>query len=190
MTLSRWLRDYVYIPLGGSRAGSGRVYFNLVLTFLLGGLWHGAGWTFVIWGAMHGIAAAMHRLWHRLGYEMSDLWGWIVTFLFVNTTWVFFRANSVDDALRVLKGMVGLNGFDQINPDLVARVEYWLVIFLLMGIAFFAPNSMQMGRFVPYSGRFGFALTPRMATVSGLTMAIATVGMLISEGSEFLYFNF
>ena len=74
MTLSRWLRDYVYIPLGGSRAGSGRVYFNLVLTFLLGGLWHGAGWTFVIWVARHCISSAFHRLWNRIGYEMSVLW--------------------------------------------------------------------------------------------------------------------
>jgi len=190
MTLSRWLRDYVYIPLGGSRCTPPRIYANLVLTFLLGGLWHGAGWTFVIWGAMHGVAAAVHRFWNQLGYEMSALWGWLTTFMFVNVTWVFFRANTVDDAMRVLKGMVGFNGFEQINPALTVRPEFGLLLLLLFLIVRFAPNSMQLGGFVPYVGRSGFELSPRLAVCTGLVMAAATSGMLVSEGTEFLYFNF
>ena len=105
MTLSRFLKDYVYIPLGGNRKGEARTYFNLFLTFLLGGIWHGAGWTFVFWGALHGVALMIHRAWHKLGMKLPTLLAWFITFNFVNIAWVFFRAKEWDDALKVLHGM-------------------------------------------------------------------------------------
>jgi len=120
ITLSRFLRDYLYIPLGGNRHGPNRRYVNLMLTMLLGGLWHGAGWTFVAWGGLHGLYLVINHLWHglrrRLGHDLSHS-TWLgrvtartVTFLAVVVAWVFFRAESFDAAQRILAGMIGLNG--------------------------------------------------------------------------------
>jgi len=120
ITLSRFLRDYLYIPLGGSRLGPSRRYTNLLITMLLGGLWHGAGWTFIIWGGLHGMYLVINHAWHafrlRLGHDLSrsTLLGRIaartITFLAVVVGWVYFRAEDFDAANRILGGMIGLNG--------------------------------------------------------------------------------
>ena len=118
MTLSRFLRDYLYIPLGGSRLGTSRRYVNLMLTMLLGGLWHGAGWTFVIWGALHGSYLLINHAWRevkaRLGWgnggRLAALGAGALTFLAVVVGWVFFRADSFSSALTMLQGMAGMNG--------------------------------------------------------------------------------
>lgn len=115
ITLSNFLRDYVYIPLGGSRNGNFSTYNNLMLTFVLGGLWHGAGWTFVFWGALHGLALVIHRMWSRLGLVMNPVLSWFITFNFLNIAWVFFRAKDIGDAIKILKGMAGYNGFNVTN---------------------------------------------------------------------------
>ena len=113
MTLSRFLRDYLYIPLGGNRKGRMRRYLNLFLTMLLGGLWHGAGWTFVFWGGLHGLYLIINHAWHRL--RSREIGGWwsragarALTFLAVTVGWVFFRAETFDGARAVLRGMVNL----------------------------------------------------------------------------------
>ncbi len=106
ITLSSFLRDYLYIPLGGNRNGVYLTYFNLFITFVLGGLWHGATWMFVIWGCLHGGALVGHRLWKTFGCSMPNWLAWTFTFGFVNFAWVFFRAKNLDDAKRVLYGMV------------------------------------------------------------------------------------
>jgi alginate O-acetyltransferase complex protein AlgI len=111
MTLSRWLRDYLYIPLGGSRDGPRRTYRNLMITMLLGGLWHGASWTFVIWGGIHGSALSIER-WGRERFPRFHMpvWAaWFVTFNVVCIAWVFFRAPNLDIAFEVLGGL-GLSG--------------------------------------------------------------------------------
>ena len=105
ITLSRFLRDYVYIPLGGNKISSFRTYSNLLATFVIGGFWHGAGWTFVFWGFLHGMALIIHRIWSNLGFKMNTILAWFITFNFVNIAWVFFRAKEWDDAIKVLKGM-------------------------------------------------------------------------------------
>jgi alginate O-acetyltransferase complex protein AlgI len=120
ITLSRFLRDYLYIPLGGSRRGPSRRYTNLMITMLLGGLWHGAGWTFVMWGGLHGIYLVVNYTWQglrrRLGHDLSrsTLAGRVlartVTFLAVVVAWVYFRAEGFAAANRILAGMIGLNG--------------------------------------------------------------------------------
>lgn len=120
MTLSRFLRDYLYIPLGGNRKGNSRRHINLMITMLLGGLWHGAGWTFIIWGGLHGLYLIINHMWHGLrkswGHDLTQhsvlgRWsGRILTFLAVVVAWVFFRAESVDSAMIVLQGMAGTNG--------------------------------------------------------------------------------
>jgi alginate O-acetyltransferase complex protein AlgI len=120
ISLSRFLRDYVYIPLGGSRLGDARRYTNLMTTMVLGGLWHGAGWTFVAWGALHGLYLMINHGWHAIRRssgrpDTSDSWvsvafGQVLTFLAVVVAWVFFRAESFPAAMSILNGMSGANG--------------------------------------------------------------------------------
>lgn len=100
ITLSTWFRDYVYIPLGGSRDGPGRVRINLLVTFLLSGLWHGANWTFVVWGAIHGLVLVLER---ELGEPKNKVLGWLLTMVAVCLSWVFFRAANLGQALTILE---------------------------------------------------------------------------------------
>ena len=121
MTLSRFLRDYVYIPLGGSRKGKSRRYLNLMMTMLLGGLWHGAAWTFVFWGFLHGFYLIVNHAWRALKFRIGanrrnpgvvTIWSSrLITFLCVVVGWVFFRAETFDGAIIMLQGMIGYNGF-------------------------------------------------------------------------------
>src|SRR6185436_17803276 len=113
ITLSSWLRDYVYIPLGGNRHGEARTYLALMGTMLIGGLWHGASWTFVVWGALHGVGLAAERFWHERHPELAarpqTTWRrWrarLLTFHFVCFAWIFFRASSFDDAWAMITGL-------------------------------------------------------------------------------------
>lgn len=139
MTLSRFLRDYLYIPLGGNRNGKLLRYRNLMLTMLLGGLWHGAGWTFVVWGGLHGLYLSINHAWSHLSSRLfpgpvlpkplAKLLAWLTTFVAVVIGWVFFRAASFDAALAMLRGMAGLNGI-AIPNAIAARLGaawQWLV---------------------------------------------------------------
>jgi D-alanyl-lipoteichoic acid acyltransferase DltB (MBOAT superfamily) len=179
MTLSGFLRDYLYIPLGGNRHGTTRRYTNLMITMLLGGLWHGAGWTFVIWGGLHGAYLIVNHLWRtataavaarrRVPRWASFASARVVTFTAVVVAWVFFRAESFEAALVVLRGMAGANGFllpksylASLGPlggmlaDLGWRFETdtgyflggaqvaWLAALLL--IAWNAPNTQEIMR--------------------------------------------
>lgn len=142
ISLSTWLRDYLYIPLGGSRKGRTRTYVNLMVTMLLGGLWHGASWAFIFWGGLHGIALAVHRGWcewrskkHIVSNHgfMSGLAGWIVTMLIVLVGWVFFRAGSFEQAWIILKKMFILGaGVHWIHPFVLAAVLAVAIQHLLM----------------------------------------------------------
>jgi alginate O-acetyltransferase complex protein AlgI len=114
ITLSAWLRDYVYIPLGGNRHGDARTYFSLMATMLIGGLWHGASWTFVVWGGLHGVYLAIERLLRKqlFGYRPGRAAAaglGLLTFLLVNVAWGFFRAKSFHQATLILSGMFGRN---------------------------------------------------------------------------------
>lgn len=115
ITLSRFLRDYIYIPLGGNKVSRFRNYINLFSVFFIGGIWHGASWMFVMWGALHGLAIVIHRIWKDLGLKMWGWLGWFITFNFVNIAWIFFRAENWDIAKKVLFGMVGVGGI--VLPD-------------------------------------------------------------------------
>jgi alginate O-acetyltransferase complex protein AlgI len=146
MTLSRWLRDYLYIPLGGSRHGRRETYRNLMLTFLLGGLWHGASWTFMIWGGIHGGALSIER-WGREtlpGFRLPRWLAWLVTFNVVCLAWVFFRSPNLTTAFDML-GQIGAAGpaplvtvpmvllvvaaiaLQAVPSDFWRRAEAWLV---------------------------------------------------------------
>ena len=112
ITLSQWLRDYLYIPLGGNRRGPARTYVNLMVTMLLGGLWHGASWTFVFWGLLHGAALVVHRVWsERRGgarAPFGGVIGWLATYVFVCIAWIFFRAPDFASALVMVRKVTGL----------------------------------------------------------------------------------
>jgi len=129
ITLSRFLRDYLYIPLGGNRKGPARRYANLLITMVLGGLWHGAGWTFVFWGTLHGLYLIINHAWNWLTGRFAILAvgagslprrvvSWAITFTAVVYAWTFFRAESFAGALNMAKGMSGLNGA-VIHPTLI-----------------------------------------------------------------------
>lgn len=111
MTLSRFLRDYLYFPLGGSRKGNVRTYVNILIVFFICGLWHGASWMFIIWGTLHGIASLINRLWKRTNIELPHWLSWFITFVFVNFAWIFFRAENLTIAKNMIKSVLGLNGF-------------------------------------------------------------------------------
>src|SRR5262249_34340775 len=105
MTLSTFLRDYLFMPLGGNRGGSTRLYVNICLSMLLGGLWHGASWTFVLWGGLHGGYMVINHLWRHTGVRLPAGVAWAITFIAVLVGWVFFRAPSLDRARVILEGM-------------------------------------------------------------------------------------
>ncbi len=178
MTLSRFLRDYIYIPLGGNRRGEAIMLRNLVLTFLIGGLWHGAGWTFLFWGLLHGVGQVIQRLWGKLGITMPRVLAWAITFVFITVTWVFFRAESWADAMRLMKGMSGLSGI-HLNLD-TALLEPVAIMILIAPIVFFCRNSSELS--VSFRPNF------RQAVVCAVLFVISL--MYITRISEFLYFNF
>jgi len=186
ITLSRFLRDYVYIPLGGNRKGKYRVYSNLLVTFLIGGLWHGAGWTFIFWGFLHGVAMAVHRAWKELNFTVNKYLAWFVTFNFLNASWVFFRAKEWEDAIKVLKGMSGMNEINNISSLIsfggIAKETFLVMVIITMFsvYTFFAKNSNEMLLNFKYRQKdlvFSVALT---------VIAI----LQFSEVSTFLYYNF
>jgi D-alanyl-lipoteichoic acid acyltransferase DltB (MBOAT superfamily) len=146
ITLSRFLRDYLYIGLGGNRRGTTRRYINLMITMLLGGLWHGANWTFVIWGGLHGCYLMINHAWLAAsrksaavagfrGSRVGAGFGWALTFLAVVVAWVFFRAPSLDVAFTILKGMIGQNGI-AIPAGLAFALEPIHGLIAALGITF------------------------------------------------------
>jgi hypothetical protein len=155
MTLSRFLRDYLYFPLGGNRKGAPRRYLNLMVTMLLGGLWHGAGWTFVLWGGLHGLYLAINHGWQALRSKLGQdpqqplskpmhLVSVLFTFLAVVAGWVVFRSDNLAAASAILKAMAGLNGF--VLPD--AWLPKWGVFgqwLAAHGVSFGATNNLIMG---------------------------------------------
>jgi D-alanyl-lipoteichoic acid acyltransferase DltB (MBOAT superfamily) len=154
MTLSRFLRDYLYIPLGGNRKGPVRRHVNLLITMLLGGLWHGAGWTFVIWGGLHGVYLVINHLWHgmrlKLGHDLNKstlpgrLAGGFVTFIAVVFAWVFFRADNLQAGLAMTRAMLGLDGFVFTGHFQLNRIAELLFIVWVL------PNTQQiMAQFEP-----------------------------------------
>jgi len=140
ITLSRFLKEYIYIPLGGNRRGTTSTYSNLLITFILGGIWHGAGWTFLFWGILHGMAMVIHRLWQRVNITLPTLLSWFITFNFINFAWVFFRAKSFEDAIKVIEGMLGFNGLgvDFSNKFMIGFFTIMIAITLL------SPNSTKL----------------------------------------------
>ena len=201
MTLSRFLKDYVYIPMGGNRLGENRTYINLLATFFLAGLWHGAGWTFVLWGVMHGLALVVHRLWTKLNIgTLPNFLAWFITFNFINISWVFFRAESFTDVMKVLRGMFGFEGILLPNflysfvskyelayietGGFLSSIQGTVTVLIFIPFAFlvilgFKNSNVLMNSFKPnkyFSVLFAFITVTSIIKISGY--------------SEFLYFRF
>lgn len=133
MTLTRFLTKYIYIPLGGSRKGTLRTYINVFLVFLISGLWHGANWTFIVWGMMHGIFSILTRMGKGMIKHVPKAVNWLITFLFVNVAWIFFRADSLEDAGMLVKKVFTINpgGLHQEILDCFTLTEFRFVIYAL-----------------------------------------------------------
>ncbi len=183
ITLSRFLKDYIYIPLGGNRKGNFRTYNNLMATFIIGGIWHGAGWTFIFWGFLHGLALSVQRVWQLLGFRINIILAWIITFNFINMSWIFFRAKESDDAIKVLKGMFGFSGIGSVKSLLVFNGDkidavFILLLFLSMLIIIFFKNSNQLSQ----------SINNKKMLFAGIMFVLALANS--NKISEFLYFNF
>jgi len=216
ITLSDFLRDYLYIPLGGNRHGTARRYANLMATMLLGGLWHGAGWTFVIWGGLHGLFLVMNHGWDSIfktrlcstGVANWRVWfGRVVTFVAVTSAWVFFRAENTTVALKLLGAMYGFPGTSaEISDALWNKLrDAPGCIAACMVIVWLLPNTQQlMGRVRPalryryrpdsvsWEGRLARLLQWRPASAAAVWYGGMFVVALcsFSRVSEFIYFNF
>jgi alginate O-acetyltransferase complex protein AlgI len=205
ITLTRFLRDYIYIPLGGSRKGATRARMNFIAVFLIGGLWHGAAWTFIVWGAMHGIAMTIHDLWKRYAFiTLPSPISWLITFVFVVFAWVVFRAETFTSAILVWKGMLGFHGVSisarllsiipsfgglfqfggffkylQMSYTWTSPVVFTSLLITLLTVVF-ARNSIELSKF--FKPNYLFFFLTLVLMISGLYM--------MNSVSEFIYFNF
>ena len=205
MTLSRFLRDYLYIPLGGNRNGKVLRYVNLLATMVLGGLWHGANWTFLIWGALHGTFLAINHLWReKFGSTNAASRSTLtsvayqgLTLLAIVVAWVFFRAASMHDAMSMLSSMTGMSPVSKVVG--VISTENVAFVLALCALALFAPNTNElmqyhfgMGRDVPrLPSRMSWRPTLGYACAIGMLLVFtAVMGISGRKSLEFLYFQF
>ncbi len=197
ISLSTFLRDHLYIPLGGNRKGPGRRYVNLMITMVLGGLWHGAGWTFVVWGTLHGVYLVINHGWLKVIGERAwahsapaALAGRVVTLLAVIAAWVVFRAPNLHSAGVLLLGMAGKGGAAAVK----VKGEEAALLVVAGLIALVAPNSQELLRqALPARGveerlKPLWPLTPLTAVFSGVIFTAALLHL--SRISEFIYFHF
>ena len=208
MTLSRFLRDYVYITLGGNRRGEPRRYINLMLTMLIGGLWHGASWNFVVWGGLHGIYLVINHAWVKLmkyfkistqniSYKMAAQF---LTFLVVIGAWVLFRAETFSGAIKIYHASIQFQQFsfsELLNGEFQHLTEPSRALSMIIVcaiIAFIMPNSQEFIDGVE-RGQY-FKQNVKLREKVPFLLAIAVSGLLVlsiasmNKVSEFLYFQF
>ncbi|MBQ3432522.1 MAG: MBOAT family protein [Clostridia bacterium] len=198
ISLSTWFRDYVYIPLGGNRVSKPRHYFNLLVTFLVSGLWHGANWTFVVWGALHGIAQMMEDIFKIKAPKNRKIW-WLLRVLLVFSivcfAWVFFRAQTLSDALSVFKNMfVGIgNPLQYINAAFeTLEISKLRIIFMIA--VYFLPLIFYDFQGARYGKEFNEVLADKRPALQwGFYFIIGLFTILFSQkgvAAEFVYFQF
>ncbi|MDE6793038.1 MAG: MBOAT family protein [Muribaculaceae bacterium] len=189
ISLSSWLRDYVYIPLGGNRKGTFRTYLNNFLTMLIGGLWHGAAWKFIFWGAMHGIGLAVHKAFKPILVKIPDNWftcfiSWLLTFVYVSLLWVFFRAADFESSVLIIKNIFEDFQWSQIPQFAQARPAWCIMMGALIVFHFF-PHKWTV------AVQWAFI---RINWVVKLIIFLIAVQLVIEfmseEVSPFIYFQF
>jgi alginate O-acetyltransferase complex protein AlgI len=196
MTLSQFLRDYLYIPLGGNRHGRVLRYVNLMITMLLGGLWHGAAWTFVVWGALHGAYLCVNHAWSNYGptvaprfARVANAAAFVLTFVSVVVAWVFFRADSISSATFVLSRMADPTNLVFGHGEIADA----LFIAVYAAIAWVTPNTQEVMDYdhknrVVGENLNGWLRRPGFLYAAAATLAFGVLG--ISQHSEFIYFRF
>jgi alginate O-acetyltransferase complex protein AlgI len=183
ISLSQFIRDYLYIPLGGSRVGQTRHFENLFVALTLCGLWHGANWTFLIWGMWHGAFLIINHLWRRAHIRLTPALGWLLTFCATVAGWVWFRAATVADGSHVLLAMLGLGGQPRDTATDLTALQFqhvWLAIAFLIPWTALAPNS-----------RYLIIRRKPNAAIVALLAYLLLLGLLnVSNPTAFLYFKF
>ena len=196
ISLSSFLQQYLYIPLGGNRHGTIRTYANLIITMVLGGLWHGANWTFVVWGTLHGVALCVHRVFRSMSWKakpsrLNDALSMVATYTFVCICWIFFRAETLEDAVVIL-GRVFSWSEGIVHP----YIWSWVAMALVGGATFiamrkFEPSVDARGREILVSG---FCPVMDLTKISSLTVFLfswgVVLGLMYTGGSPFIYFQF
>ncbi len=197
MTLSRFLRDYLYIPLGGNRHGALRRYVNLFVTMLLGGFWHGAGWTFLLWGALHGSCLTANHLWQAItcgrkvyGVSIIDR---VLTFLVVVFGWVLFRAANIGAAMTMLHAMIGEGGV--VSKSLIDIQSGLVLAAILLGLVWIAPNTQELVHGQPkafQTAKSSWSITGRWGQIGAAALGALFGGsfLSLSRVTEFIYFQF
>lgn len=189
ISLSSWLRDYVYIPLGGNRKGTFRTYLNNFLTMLIGGLWHGAAWKFVFWGAMHGAGLAVHKACKPILARIPDNWltifiFWAITFIYVSLLWVFFRAASFEDSVLIIKNIFVDFQWTQFPQFFEARM-IWCVMMLVLIVMHFVPQ-----KWADAAGRLFVKLPWMLKLVLFVAVVQLVIEFMSEEVAPFIYFQF
>ncbi|MGW1420260.1 MBOAT family O-acyltransferase [Bradyrhizobium manausense] len=183
ISLSSWLRDYLYIPLGGNRVGTVRSYFNLLVTMALGGLWHGASWTFLVWGIWHGLGLIAARLWNSAGAPaISALVSHLLTMIFVMIGWLLFRAQDWQVAQTMMSGLLGFNGQSFSSP-MIASARPTELLTLCLGLFVVYAPALPDHPLRRYVARPPFELALLLWLCALWTMQSRTV-------IPFLYFQF
>ncbi|MHC4757393.1 MAG: MBOAT family O-acyltransferase [Planctomycetota bacterium] len=190
ISLSTWLRDYLYIPLGGNRKGTARTHYNLIITMFLGGIWHGANWTFIIWGTLHGILLIVSKITQQTRdkiYEVLKIPRWVIksiriliTFHLVCLCWIFFRANTVSDAFYIITHL--LHRF----PKVFIEQLTWSHGISAIAVLLFVELLQSRGELGPKIQKA--PLPVRWALYSAVVFGIILFG--VTEGAEFIYFQF
>ena len=188
MTLSSWLRDYVYIPLGGSRKSAARTYLNLLLVFLICGFWHGASWNFVLWGLWYGLWLILERLpaVHRLLKKIPGVIRWVFTMAVVLLGWVLFRNMKPDVTLHFLRGM--FTGNQYVNYTALSILSVKMIIVLAASVLLASPLAGKVLEKAEASGKAGVMI---LRSVLALAVLAVCILLLMSDTyNPFIYFRF
>lgn len=197
ITLTNFLTKYVYIPLGGSRKGKTRTYLNVIAVFLISGIWHGTGLTFLVWGMMHGIAMVLNRIFKTEYRKIPKIIQWGLTFVFVNITWVFFRAESITDALNMIK-QVFVGGWSfTVNAELTETLLQPTFISIAnrisglpIALVVFYVSALLAVLLLKNSNEKLNTFKPNFVTLAWTYLLLILSVLSVSGVSTFLYSNF
>lgn len=189
MTLGRFFTNYLYIPLGGNRKGELRTFTNLMIVFLASGMWHGAGWNFIIWGLLHGTSILIHRIWKSHEKKLHPLLGWLITFNLVNFLWIFFRAKNINGAIKIIKAMLDFSTFDElITNNYISNSNLYFdknLTFIVLITSIIISTSYRKNSYYKLVN-----LKYKNIVIIEKGFYFVTSLLLLNRIAEFLYFNF